>query len=719
MRSVPMPLRAAAAVLLAAIARAQGFPVASAAEVGLDAAELEALAAVVQDLSDRGEVVGAELLVVKNDKTVLHRAFGWKDREDVALMEPNTIFCVRSMTKPVVGTAVSMLVDDEKLLLSDKASKYLPAFDNERSRAITVEMLLHHTSGLPLSGLLERDIRTVTSLRQVADWAGEKGPEHPPGSRFSYSDDGADTLGAIVEVASGESLATYVEGRVLAPLQMMDAVTVVAPDHPKRARMASKYAGSPGNWTRFWSPKDPPIFRTFLASQSLYCTAADYARFLSLWKEKGRAGGERLVSMRSARRAHEPGVETGFPTGFAGLSVEYGELWVLYVDRTKEKPELVAFGHSGSDGTFSYCFPALDLMVCYFTQSRGTLSGLAFEAALQKHVVDPLVKTERAPSARYSEAELDALAGEYWNAEHEKLLALSRRGAQLRAEFPGQANVELKPLSERDHFVIAIAPSEKFAIERDESGGVRSILVRSHPPGEKPVDLRFDVLVPEPGLPTLDELEALRKSAADWERLESLGVCRVTGKIDMPARKLSGTITSVFSVASGYLTDIDLGTTRVRSAFDGERAWSVTDATMKQLAGVEYAQARLDHPLRRIASLRWFYPTIRIVKKVEIRGHECYLVRVEPPDCGARSLYIDAETGLLVSEGFVPAIPGVGELGVWIDYDDWRHTSGIQFPFRVTIEYASPLLGTATSVYESFESNLDLPPETFQLTPPK
>src|SRR6185503_7792990 len=190
-----------------------------------------------------------------------------------------------------------------------------------------------------------------------------------------------------------------------------------------------------------------------------------------------------------------------------------------YVDRTnKDKPEVVAFGHGGSDGTFAYCFPAIDLMAFYFTQSRGTLSGVAFETALQEHLVDPLLKSERAPLVTYTEQEIDGVAGEYWNTEHEKLCELSRRGKQLRAEFPGQGNVELRPTQTRDRFVIAVSPSEVFDIERDESGKMRGLTVHSHPPGEAAVDVRFEPLVAEAGLPSIDEIEALRKHAVDWEK---------------------------------------------------------------------------------------------------------------------------------------------------------------------------------------------------------
>ena len=693
------------------------FPSAAPADVGLDPAGLEDLAAFVRGLTDRGEVVGAELLLVFKDKTVLHRAFGWKDREEKVAMEPDTIFCVRSMTKPVAGTAVEILLDEKKLALSDKVSKHLASFDNDRSRSITVEMLLHHQGGLPLSGLIGHDVSKLTGIREVADAAGEKGPEHPPGTRFSYSDDGADTLGALVEVASGETFAAFVQERILDPLGMEDAIPVVALAHPKRPRIASNYAGASGAWTKYWSAKDPPIFPVLLASQSLYCSARDYARFLAFWRDKGRVGGERLLSMRAVRRALSPGVEMGYPTGFAGLSVDYGEMWMLYVDRTKpDKPEVVAFGHAGSDGTFAYCFPELDLIALYFTQSRGTISGIAFEEALQKSVVDPLLRTERAPAVSYTESELDAIAGEYWNVEHEKLLALIRRGAVLRAEFPGRANLELKPTPARDRFAIALAPSEVFEIERDGEGVPRAVVVHSTNRSGEAVAIRYEPLVADPGLPSADELEALRRRAVDWDKIEGLGTCRLSGKIDMPARKLSGTFTTLARGTTRFRTDIDLGEMQVRVAFDGERGWSHnTQAALQELSGVALEQTRLDQPFRRVASWRAFFPTLQVFKQLDLKGRKTFLVRGRPATAGPRSLYVDADTGLLSAEAFVPILPGLGEVGVWVDYDDWRDVGGIKLPFRVAVEYASPLLGTSTSQYEKVETNVDASEDAFRL----
>ena len=387
---------------LAAAAHADDpFPAATPESQGLNPPALAKLADAVQAFVDRDDIVGAELLVVQNDHTVLHRAFGWKDRDDKVAMPLDTIFCVRSMTKPVAGTAVEMLIEESKIGLDDTAAHYLPSFDNDKSRSITVKELLHHTSGLPLSSLLGMKPSDIRSVRQVADLASAHGPDFTPGDHFSYSDDGADTLGAIVEIASGKSLAAFLGERVFTPLGMQDAIAFVAPDLEKRGRIASNYTGGKGSWKRYWSPKDPPLFGCLLASQSLYCTPLDYARFLALWKARGTAGGTRLLKPITCKRALASGTLTPLPSGFEGVETHYGELWELYVDKQSKSPsELYAFGHSGSDGTYSYVFPKLDLMVLYFTQSRAGLTGTEFESVLQREIVDPRLHIDRKPPAQ-------------------------------------------------------------------------------------------------------------------------------------------------------------------------------------------------------------------------------------------------------------------------------------------------------------------------------
>ena len=83
----------------------------------------------IGDWVDTGDPVGAELLIMRGDQTIFRKAYGWDDREEGRAMQTGSIFRIRSMTKPILGTAVLMLLDKGRFSLDDPVSRYLPAFD--------------------------------------------------------------------------------------------------------------------------------------------------------------------------------------------------------------------------------------------------------------------------------------------------------------------------------------------------------------------------------------------------------------------------------------------------------------------------------------------------------------------------------------------------------------------------------------------------------------
>lgn len=181
------------------VGEAVEFTYASPESQGISPEALRKLAEIVGGYVQDDKVVGSELMVLKNRRIVLHEAFGWRERDEELAMSLNTLFNIRSMTKPVVGTAIQMLIDEGKLALDDPVAKYLPSSDNDTSRDITVKHLLTHRSGLPLT-MVAASLGEYDSLRKLADGAGERGPDFDPGSAFRYSDTGFDDLGALVEV---------------------------------------------------------------------------------------------------------------------------------------------------------------------------------------------------------------------------------------------------------------------------------------------------------------------------------------------------------------------------------------------------------------------------------------------------------------------------------------------------------------------------------------
>jgi CubicO group peptidase (beta-lactamase class C family) len=375
--------------------------------VGERSEALAGLAATVARFVEEEAVVGAELLVLEGGRVLLHEAFGWRDREEQLPMQLNTIYNIRSMTKSLVGAAIQILIDEGRLAPAQPVAEFLPGFDNDASRTITVEHLLTHRSGLPVS--VVQGLNDYPDLFALANAAGERGPEFEPESRFSYSDAGADALGAIVQVVTGMTLEEFLQIRLLEPLGMEDTFGTLEADDPRWDRVASLYLGRPGSWIRGWKPEGASMYPFMWGSQGLYSTPADYARFLALWMDQGVCGTRRILSTPSgAGQGSDP----------------------------------VVIGHAGSDGTIAWAWPDRGLTVLYFTQSRGTVTHLRLERALEWLLIDP----ESHPTPP-DPARLRPFLGEYvanFGPFKDAMFRVFEQDGFLAVEIPGQVTTELR-----------------------------------------------------------------------------------------------------------------------------------------------------------------------------------------------------------------------------------------------------------------------------------
>lgn len=513
-----------------AYSAAESFPAATPESQGLSSQSLGKLLDVVRGFAEKGDIVGGELLVIKNRRTVLHEVVGLADLESKQPLDLDSIYCIRSMTKPLMGAAVQILIDEGRLSLNDTAARYLPSFDNDKSRGITVRQLLTHTSGLPLSSILGTNFQELVSLRDVADKSGKNGPTVPPGSRFQYSDDGADTLGAIVSVITGQPAEAFIAKRILEPLGMHDTFPLVRAAGDKLDRFIPAYMGSRGNWTRFSSPKSKPLFPYFLASQSMYSTSKDYARFLAMYLDGGRAGNKRVLSEAAVDRTLEAVIAAGAPTGFPKLSTYYGQMMAEYVDVDKK---LVAFGHNGSDGTWAYAWPKQDLMVLYFTQSRVNQTGLDLEAAIDRLL---LGGTDAAPLVQELTSEAAApYLGLYWAEPLQRPMIVVLDQHRLMLELPWRSLRELRKTDQADVWSYLTNPDNLVKFHRDGDGPATAMELRQT---SSNILKRFE---PEKDLPSLDALFARRPDRQRTNKLRALGTVRMSGSVELTTGQRKGT----------------------------------------------------------------------------------------------------------------------------------------------------------------------------------
>ncbi|MDA2930383.1 beta-lactamase family protein [Acidobacteria bacterium AH-259-O06] len=329
----------------------------------------------VKDWLDTDKIVGAVMLIIRHGKVILHEAIGWSDKEKDHPMQVGTIVRMRSMTKPLIGTAVLMLMEEGRLQLQDKVSQYLPSFDNPKSRDITIFQLLTHTSGITGSIYNNLEGTKYASLREAVDDVGRMGPSFKPGTEYHYSDPGSSTLGALVAEISAVPAEEFIQKRILDPLEMKDSFCNLGLDDPRKSRVGATYRRDSSKWKKYWDHSQPQLLPFFRASGGLYSTAMDYARFMTMMLQRGRVGTKQLLSpltVQLATRAHSTYVYDA-----ARLRERfsfYGLHWSVVTDKYRSIPGLVSagsFGHGGSDGTLAWADPQQDLILIYLTQSRG------------------------------------------------------------------------------------------------------------------------------------------------------------------------------------------------------------------------------------------------------------------------------------------------------------------------------------------------------------
>ena len=455
--------------------RQERFPPADPESVGVSSAALEGLTREVESYLEKQVIVGAELLVIKNRRTVLHQTFGWADRESETPMVPNTLFNIRSMTKTLTGAAIQILIDEGEIHLDDPIALFLPGFESEASVEITIGQLLSHTGGIPLTAITE-GLDQYEDLEELANAVGERGPRFTPGSKFWYSDAGTDVLGAVVEVVSEQKLDEFVRERLLEPLGMDDTLTATETDDPRWSRIASLYIGGPGSWQRFWKNADGAFYPFAWGSQSLYSTTKDYARFLALWMDRGMVGDRRVLSEEAVARTLAPrnrvtsmGSDELMPTGFMDLQPYYGQMAIVYAPQgATEDTEPVILGHGGSDGTIAWAWPREDLIICYFTQSRGGLSALRLETAIDRFMFHEGEEVEHPPEWDDFLGMYTANFGSFFSEPLEILVV----NGSLALDVPSQLVYVLDGPEQDGTWRARSHPGLSFQFERDEDGDV-------------------------------------------------------------------------------------------------------------------------------------------------------------------------------------------------------------------------------------------------------
>jgi len=386
------------------------------AKQGIDEGRLKILAKTLDEYVEQEKLAGGVLYLSRNGKPVLHKAFGWQDREDEIPMGKRSLHRIASQTKALTSAAIMILQERGQLLINDELGKYFPEWRETMvavespdkaegykivpaKRSITIRDLLTHTAGVNYGwGLAQREweessiigwyfagdeesmrskVRRMASLPHAAH----------PGEAFVYGYN-TDILGALVEEISGQTLGAFLDENIFSPLGMKDTYFFVPGDKAKqlstvyaltedglqRAPSKDQVETEPnGSNTLFYYGQGHYLEnsvsgnRSYSGGAGAVSTAKDYALFLEMLLNDGESNGRRILSRKSVELMIQNHLDpqipyrsgSGFGLGF-NIVTNLGQFGSMGTEG--------AYGWGGAYHSTYWVDPEEELVVSYVTQ---------------------------------------------------------------------------------------------------------------------------------------------------------------------------------------------------------------------------------------------------------------------------------------------------------------------------------------------------------------
>jgi CubicO group peptidase (beta-lactamase class C family) len=274
-----------------------------------------------------GDNPGASVLVLRDGKPLIRKAYGRANLEAPTAATPQTNYRLASVTKQFTSASILLLAQAGKLRLEDPIQKWLPSLP-QATHAITIRHLLTHTSGL-----IDYEDSVPDSAPQVHDadvlrlLEKENRTYFAPGSSYRYSNSGYALLSLIVEKASGQRFALFLHDHLFQPLGMSGTVAFEE-GVSTVANRAFGYSTTPGG---AWSRTDQSSTSAVLGDGGIYSSIDDLAKWDAALYD------DRLLNPESRKLAFTPATKTD------NASVQYGMGWRITADSLWHSGETMGF----------------------------------------------------------------------------------------------------------------------------------------------------------------------------------------------------------------------------------------------------------------------------------------------------------------------------------------------------------------------------------------
>ena len=332
-------------------------------DVGMSRSRLDRVVDCLQSETANGHVTSASISVARHGRIVLRRGFGrLSEQPDAPPTEPDTIYILASISKPLAVCGLMLLVERGDVVLAERVQRYLPEFEGEHKEKARVWHLLSHVSGLPDQVPQNRELRrTHAPLSQFVAAALKTPLLYEPGTGFGYQSMGTLLAGEIVERVTGRRLRDFLREEIFEPLGMTRTTlglgkltvgqTAIYQTGPENEDLRSW-----GPNTRYWRDIGHPW-------GGMHSTTGDLAILLQALLDGGVYGSTRLFSpttVAAMTRDHNGALDAPWGLGWA---LRDSRVWNHFGDLGSAR----TFGHVGATGTVAWADPERDLLCTLLT----------------------------------------------------------------------------------------------------------------------------------------------------------------------------------------------------------------------------------------------------------------------------------------------------------------------------------------------------------------
>ncbi len=308
-----------------------------------------------------GRTMAATALLARDDEILWLRTAG--EMGPAIPMRDDAITPLASIGKLYTATAAMILLERGRLSLDDPVGKYIPEFENlSPGHPMTVFHLLTHTSGLTLDGdafWAAWDANTEkTTTTAMARMMAAMPLQAPPGTRFEYGPTGAsyEVLGAVIEIASGQTLEAFMFENIFRPLGLDDTYFYLPAE--KANRHPAIHRDVDGTLQVSDAYGAPDVRSTyFYGGGGVQSSPRDLLRFARLFLHGGEVDGVRILKSGTVKQMMSDQLGDKAPTSYT---------WGFGGAVQKAPTGETVYGWTGGGYSLLWVDPSLDL-IAYFT----------------------------------------------------------------------------------------------------------------------------------------------------------------------------------------------------------------------------------------------------------------------------------------------------------------------------------------------------------------